>query len=121
MILLFVIVFWISLGLIEGFLFNNNTDIFIIYSTQFPDYHFWKLILYISYLVPLAVVFSDQLLLLLGLWIIGNFCFERVLDKITTGHWYKLQSSFSFAGITIPYPFWVQVFFLCIGIILVFI
>jgi len=114
MLAISVIVFWISIGLIESYHFAGR-DLGVINNKEFPDYHFWKLVLYLSLLGAVLSPFSWPKLI--GGWLLGNFIFERTIDRLVKNIWFD-EGGFHLAGRYIPYPIWVQVVIGLVGVVI---
>jgi len=115
MLALLIILFWGSLSLIECYRFARENHLGINNPVRFPDYHFWKVLLYIGvaggYLLAYSIgkgwLHAPFFLQLIGGWLVGNFLFERIMDRLMQGVWFT-DGDFHLLGREIPYPMWLQ-------------
>lgn len=125
MLALCIILFWGSLSLIECYRFTQGKHLGIINPIRFPDYHFWKIVLYVGvaggYLVAFSIgrgwLAGSFFLEYIGGWLVGNFLFERIMDRLMKGVWFT-DGDFHLLGWAIPYPFWFQMIVGIVGVIL---
>jgi hypothetical protein len=114
--ILFIFLFWISSGVVEGMKWSNC------YATKIKllDYHFFRLLQSSSFFGVCYYLISD-IYLLLGCWIIANFIYERIINYyVTNGKLIRDKKDFKIFGITFIYLWWFDFVLLFIGILFLF-